>query len=438
MGDSQKLQAMALDGDKMRKKILLKGPLLTRSGYGEQARFALRSLRSRLDLFDIYIQPLQWGKTSWIQEDNEERSFIDQCIHKTIHYIQQGGTFDISLQVTIPNEFQKLAPMNIGYTAGIESTKVSHVWLNHINQMDKIIVVSSHSKHVFETTEYTLEHKETQQQATLKSQVDIEFVNYPVKTYEELPNIDLDLKDDFNFLCVAQFGPRKNLPFLIKSFIEEFKDEAVGLVLKTNRMRNCLMDREMCMHEITNFANSIAPERKCSLYLVHGDMNDEEMHAMYKNDKIKAFACMTHGEGFGLPFFEAAYSGIPVVAPGYSGQNDFLFDENKKEHFYNVAFDLNKIQKEVVWENVLIEDSMWAYPRIESTKDQLRKCYNDVINNSGIASQSNEYAKSLKERFSEEKMYDKFITSILGEGFDEEFDVESWLSEMDAEMVEVE
>ena len=49
----QKLQAMALDGGKMRKKILLKGPLLTRSGYGEQARFALRSLRSRIDLFDI-------------------------------------------------------------------------------------------------------------------------------------------------------------------------------------------------------------------------------------------------------------------------------------------------------------------------------------------------------------------------------------------------
>jgi len=39
----------------MRKKILLKGPLLTRSGYGEQARFALRALRSREDLFDIYI-----------------------------------------------------------------------------------------------------------------------------------------------------------------------------------------------------------------------------------------------------------------------------------------------------------------------------------------------------------------------------------------------
>ena len=103
----------------MRKKILLKAPLLTRSGYGEQARFALRSLRSREDLYDIFIQPLQLGQTSWTNEVNEERLWIDQTIEKTIAFIQEGGTFDMSLQVTIPNEFEKLAGYNIGYTAGI-------------------------------------------------------------------------------------------------------------------------------------------------------------------------------------------------------------------------------------------------------------------------------------------------------------------------------
>ena len=37
----------------MKTKVLLVGPVLTRSGYGEQARFAMRALRSREDLFDI-------------------------------------------------------------------------------------------------------------------------------------------------------------------------------------------------------------------------------------------------------------------------------------------------------------------------------------------------------------------------------------------------
>ena len=112
----------------MKKKILLKAPLLTRSGYGEQSRFALRSLRSREDLFDIYIQPLQWGQTSWMTVVNEERKWIDATIEKTIAYVQQGGLYDVSLQVTIPNEWERLAAINIGYTAGIETTKVAPQW----------------------------------------------------------------------------------------------------------------------------------------------------------------------------------------------------------------------------------------------------------------------------------------------------------------------
>ena len=77
-------------------------------------------------------------------------------------------------------------------------------------------------------------------------------------------------------------------------------------------------------------------------------MTDEEIHSLYLHGKIKSFVSFTHGEGFGLPLFEAAYSGLPVVAPGWSGQCDFLFDENKKSHFYNVAFDIQPIQEDAV------------------------------------------------------------------------------------------
>ena len=98
----------------MKNKILLKGPLLTRSGYGEQSRFALRALRSREDLFEVFIQPLEWGKTSWMHENDEERIWIDQTIEKTIAFIQNGGQFDSSLQITIPNEWENMAPVNIG------------------------------------------------------------------------------------------------------------------------------------------------------------------------------------------------------------------------------------------------------------------------------------------------------------------------------------
>ena len=101
----------------MRKKILVRGPVLSRSGYGEQARFALRSLRKHEDRFDIYLINTNWGATGWTAQDDEERQYVDFLIQKTFHYTQSKGQFDISLQVTIPNEWERLAPVNVGYTS---------------------------------------------------------------------------------------------------------------------------------------------------------------------------------------------------------------------------------------------------------------------------------------------------------------------------------
>ena len=67
----------------MRKKIIVRGPVLSRSGYGEQARFALRSLRKHEDRFDIFLMNTQWGGTGWISQDDEERTYIDFLVKKT-------------------------------------------------------------------------------------------------------------------------------------------------------------------------------------------------------------------------------------------------------------------------------------------------------------------------------------------------------------------
>ena len=67
----------------MRKKIFVRGPVLSQSGYGEQSRFALRALRSREDLFEIFIAPIPWGKTGWIWEDTEFRRWMDARIKQT-------------------------------------------------------------------------------------------------------------------------------------------------------------------------------------------------------------------------------------------------------------------------------------------------------------------------------------------------------------------
>ena len=178
------------------------------------------------------------------------------------------------------------------------------------------------------------------------------------------------------------------------------------------------MDRETILADLKNYLKGF-PDRKCTVYLLHGDMTDEEMHSLYKHEQIDAFLALPHGEGFGLPIFEAAYSGLPVVATGWSGHLDFLTDEQGSEHFYNVAFDLQPVQDNVVWENVIIKESMWAYPREQSAKEKMRLCY-EVLRTEHIEtrrvrlSEAKEYAEKLHERFSAEKMYKKFVDNVLG------------------------
>ena len=145
---------------------------------------------------------------------------------------------------------------------------------------------------------------------------------------------------------------------------------------------------------------------------IFADMTDEEMHGIYLNEKVKASVLLSHGEGFGLPAFESAYMGIPVVATAWSGQLDFLCDENGKSHFYEVSYDIQQIPKEVVWESVLVAESMWAYPRESSAKEQMRQCYQDLTSKDYDSSKYCEYSQALKERFGEQKMYKKFVDAI--------------------------
>ena len=141
----------------MSKKVLIRGPILTQSGYGEHARFIYRALSSRPDLFEVFVDPINWGKTSWMWEDTSERRQIDQVIGKTQAYMAQNGQFDMSFLVTIPGEWEKYraAPINIGVTAGIESNKVSAQWLEAGNKfVNKIIVPSKFSKQTYADTVY--------------------------------------------------------------------------------------------------------------------------------------------------------------------------------------------------------------------------------------------------------------------------------------------
>jgi glycosyltransferase involved in cell wall biosynthesis len=417
------------------KKIIVIGPALSQTGYGEQTRFALRSLLSRPDLFDVYLQPTNWGSSGWLLPGDKDKEWIDQIVRKTFQYngfCQKNNlppSYDASLQVSIPNEWKKITPENYGYTAGIETTKVSPEWIEKSALMDKIITISNHSKNTFESTAYNAVNQQTGEKARVTCTTPIGVAHYPVRHYEPAP-IDLRLHYDFNFLCVAQWGPRKNIENTIRWWIEEFKDEEVGLVVKTNLAKNSVIDR----HHTTKRLQSVIsdfPDRKCKIYLVHGYMTPEEMTSVYQHPKIKCLVSLTHGEGFGLPIFEAAYNGLPVIAPNWSGHVDFLYaprkvKKNKKtvtkvsRCFAPVEYDMKPIHPQAVWPGVLQADSLWCDAKEDSYKKQLRKVYSNYNYYRNITSV---LKKHLIDNFTEETQYKEFLSCIYDDINDDEVDI---------------
>lgn len=399
----------------MKKKIFVRGPVLSQSGYGEQSRFALRALRSREDLFDIYIQPIPWGKTGWVWETSDFRDWMDEKIAQTQALIQaKQFQPDMSLQITIPNEFQKVCNVNIGYTAGIETDRVDPTWLQKGNeQVNKILVVSQHAKDTYINTFVEARNNQTGEIIDYKLQTPVEVVWESTPRAESEAIEGFDLPYDFNFLMVSQISPRKNFVNALKWWVEEFIDQEVGLLIKSNIKCNSEMDFETFHKSVKNILSSY-PERKCKVHLLHGDLSAGQMTGLYTHPKIKAIINIAHGEGFGLPLFEAAREGLPVISIGWSGQLDFLTHEDK-DYYQKVDFSLQQVQPEVVWNGVIRHDSQWAYADQGSYKMALRRTHKTWH-------KAKETAEKLKkineERFADFKLYKLFIDSVLG--FDSE------------------
>jgi glucan phosphorylase len=108
---------------------------------------------------------------------------------------------------------------------------------------------------------------------------------------------------------------------------------------------------------------------------------------------------------------------------------DFLVDGNGKDWFYNVAFDMQLIPPAVEWAGVLLKESMWAYPREQSAKEQMRKCYDDIQSGAKNTGQdlADKLALRIHDKFSPEKKYEEFCNVIVDQ---EVLELESWLMKL--------
>lgn len=322
---------------------VLQSPIWTRSGYGDWALSIGKSLL-RYGKFDLKLAPTVWGACSKKNlqteiNDPEGRELLERVLRQPL--TRQPEVF---IQMTIPNEFATPAKFNIGMTAGIETTVPRAEWIEGLNRMNYNIVTSNHSKDVFVNAAYTKKLPNgISEELKLKTPMDVLFwganTNIYHKTSEKINSVDESLSvipEEFAFLFVGQWtsgnmqSDRKAIGYLIKTFLESFMnvDNPPCLILKTSGAQICVMDKYECIGKIREVTEMVKRENNGkklpNVYLLHGELSDVEMNALYNHDKIKAHVSFTHGEGFGHPLLLATLSGKPVITSNWSGHLDFL------------------------------------------------------------------------------------------------------------------
>ena len=326
----------------MKPFIVVQGPVATRSGYGNHTRDLVTGL-IKADKYDVQIVSLPWGACPMdaLKSDNKEHQEIEKRIVKQ-NITRQP---DVFIQISVPNEFKKVGKYNIGITAGIETTAVPHEFVQGANNMDLLITTSEHSKKGFDVIYDKIDEKTKQKVGDLKLETAIEvlFEGADLNVYKKTNEISTivkeelsTIKDDFCYLFVGHWlkgdigHDRKDVGMMIKTVCEAFKRKSShnrpGLILKTSHAGFSIMDRDAMMSKIQQIIEpygSTAP----NIYLVHGDMTDEEMNSLYNHPKVKSMISFTKGEGFGRPLLEFGLTGKPIIASNWSGHVDFLHNE---------------------------------------------------------------------------------------------------------------
>ena len=316
-------------------------PFDTYSGYGARARDYVKAVIDT-NKYEVKLMSQRWGETAWgFCEENEGWNFLNDYRLPDNKLTTKP---DIWTQITIPNEFQAVGKYNIGVTAGIETTICAADWIEGLNRMDLNLVSSHHSKTVFEQTAFEKKNKNTNQvesKIQLEKPIEVLFEGYNTDVYKKLSSYDIDIdlseiKESFCYLFVGHwmqggFGhDRKNVAFMIKSFLETFKNkkQKPALIIKASVGTASYSSREEILKRINNIKKTVTGSNLPNVYLINGEMSDVEMNQLYNHPKVKAMISFTKGEGFGRPLLEFTATGKPIVASGWSGQVDFLSPQN--------------------------------------------------------------------------------------------------------------
>ncbi len=328
------------------------GPVFDGSGYAEAARNYVLSLYKKG--YPVTLSPISFEKTR--PELGENGKILQSLVKNNVEYdkVIVHSTPDLWARWT---EFERNKYI-IGYTVW-ETSKLDSRWITACNKVNEVWVPCDWNMQVFRDSKVTVPlHK-------IPHAIDVPNLN-------GLHNLNLQdvSPNTYVFYSIFQWQERKNPYGLLSAYNAAFSGvEDVVLVIKTYN-RDQADDLDEIRNLILNFRKYIHLDHYPKIMLIVENMSKESILDLHRRGDC--FLLLQRSEGWGLPHFEAAAVGKPVITPGYGGQLDFL----NKENSYLTDYTLCPVTG-MTWSPYYRGDQLWCEPDLGHAIKLMRHVYNN-------------------------------------------------------------
>jgi len=197
-----------------------------------------------------------------------------------------------------------------------ETDRVPMPWKDSLMKMDKILVFSEFNRRGWIGSGIP-ENKIS----ALPPAVD-SFMYSPAG-----PRMEISNAKGFKFLCSGDFTERKNFEAVIEAYVAEFTaDDDVTLIFKCHYSGFTKRYRRDCSNKLKEIVKTFKPKNAPRILFWGDKISDFAMASLYRS--VDCFVLASRGEGLGMQYLEAMASGVPVIAPDWGAQADYLNESN--------------------------------------------------------------------------------------------------------------
>jgi hypothetical protein len=250
------------------------------------------------------------------------------------------------------------------YFTMMETRRLHKDYVERCNCANEIIVPSHWCKNTFI-------------ESGVKKPIDVVPLGVDLNIYN--PNVEpiafsKNLKP-FIFLSVFGWSLRKGYDVMLKAYLEEFTSDDPVTFLISSRYFGSTHEskKQVIRNDIAKVSATVANPKKPQVILFGDVLSDEMMPKLFA--AADCYVLISRGEGFGLPFIEAGACKLPVIASRYSGQTDFLTDENS----WLVDVDgFRSAETTLAWISYFYEDAefpIFGQSAVEQTRYSMRRAF---------------------------------------------------------------